>query len=507
MLNDQKGMPTLMTSVKLNISLKDVNGNLVLSKSILTNEYGTFAGEFTIPLNGLKGSYSILVNENYVQQIQVEEYKRPKFEIIMDTTHESYLIGDELVFSGLVQSFSGVALDYVNAKYRIVRIEQIPYFPCWYSFRSFNFSQREEEIENASLITDEKGRFSIKVKSTAFEEGSSEIQKVYQYRFTIDVTDKNGETQSGSSNLQVSNKAFSIKTNLVYNTQQEYLKKITVETENLNLIPIDAELDIKVFELISPTEIMRPRLTKKPDVFKYSKAEFKSWFPEDVYNEEDDISTWGVKKLVFQKVIKSDGSIDLDLSSVCNSTSYKIEIVAKRNGQTIELKDYFLVINSKDQYPFLEPMMIQQKKSLSVGSSFNSIFPKLSKAYYVYHYNSSFNRSFQGWKKIPNDNEVDIKLTEGDKGGLNYGFACVLNNRFYQMQSQIEVPWEKELTITTKSFRDKLLPGQKENWTFTITGKSLPVNAAEILASMYDASLDNGIISANTAHTTKMLRA
>lgn len=489
-LNDQKGMPTLKASVKLNISLKDVNGNLVSSKSILTNEYGTFAGEFTIPLNGLKGSYSILVNENYVQQIQVEEYKRPKFEIIMDTTHESYLIGDELVFSGLVQSFSGVALDYVNAKYRIVRIEQIPYFPCWYSFRSFNFSQREEEIENASLITDEKGRFSIKVKSTAFEEGSSEIQKVYQYRFTIDVTDKNGETQSGSSNLQVSNKAFSIKTNLVYNTQQEYLKKITVETENLNLIPIDAELDIKVFELISPTEIMRPRLTKKPDVFKYSKAEFKSWFPEDVYNEEDDISTWGVKKLVFQKVIKSDGSIDLDLSSVCNSTSYKIEIVAKRNGQTIELKDYFLVINSKDQYPFLEPMMIQQKKSLSVGSSFNSIFPKLSKAYYVYHYNSSFNRSFQGWKKIPIDNGVDIKLTEGDKGGLNYGFACVLNNRFYQMQSQIEVPWEKELTITTKSFRDKLLPGQKENWTFTITGKSLPVNAAEILASMYDASLD-----------------
>lgn len=161
--------------------------------------------------------------------------------------------------------------------------------------------------------------------------------------------------------MQVSNKAFSIKTNLVYNTQKEYLKKITVETENLNLIPIDAELDIKVFELISPTEIMRPRLTKKPDVFKYSKAEFKSWFPEDVYNEEDDISTWGVKKLVFQKVIKSDGSIDLDLSSVCNSTSYKIEIVAKRNGQTIELKDYFLVINSKDQYPFLEPMMIQQR--------------------------------------------------------------------------------------------------------------------------------------------------
>jgi len=304
------------------------------------------------------------------------------------------------------------------------------------------------------------------------------------------VTDKNGETQSGSSNLAVSNKAFSIKTNLAYNTQLKYLEKVIVETQSLNLIPVDAELDIKVFELNSPNEVLRPRLTKKPDVFKYSKAEFKSWFPEDVYNDEDDISTWSVKKLVFQKVIKSDGEIDLDLKAVCNSTSYKIEIIAKRHGQSIELKDYFIVINSKDHYSFLEPMLLQQDKTVNVGSNFNAIFPQVSKAYYVYHYNTSFNRAFQGWKKIQKDNELNIKLTEGDKGGLNYGFACVLNNRFYHLQSQVGVPWEKDLAITTKSFRDKLLPGQKENWTFTITGKSIPVNAAEILASMYDASLD-----------------
>jgi len=486
----KNNIPKIRTAASLTIRLIDVNGNEVTKKAVVTSEFGTFAGEFAIPMSGLKGSYSIMIGEDYIHQIQVEEYKRPKFEVLMDTVKESFVAGDDLIFSGSVMSFSGVPLDKIQANYRVVRVERVLYFPCWFYYRGHHFSPKEEEIENASLTTDANGKFSIKVKSTKFEEGSVDLQKVYQYRLTIDALDKNGETQTGESLLQVSNNPFVLKTNLKNVMISSQLKSLQVETENLNAVKVDADLEIKIYELEAPKEVFRPRLFAKPDVFKYAKEEYKSWFPYDVYNDEDDMSTWTLKSLVFQKDVKSNGIVDLDLSSKCSSISYKIEIVAKRNGKVVELKDYFSVLHAKEQYTYLTPMIYQQEQKLTAGTSGLVMFPRLNNPYYIYQYKTSFSKYSQEWKKIQKDNEWKISADENDKGGIQFGFACVFQNRFYNVQNQIEVPWEKELSIVSKSFREKVLPGSQEEWTFSVSSKNLPESSAELVASMYDVSLD-----------------
>ncbi|MBS1656339.1 MAG: alpha-2-macroglobulin, partial [Bacteroidetes bacterium] len=53
------------------------------------------------------------------------------------------------------------------------------------------------------------------------------------------------------------------------------------------------------------------------------------------------------------------------------------------------------------------------------------------------------------------------------------------------------VPWSnKELQISYESFRDKTLPGSEEKWKVKISGYKKEKVAAEMLATMYDASLD-----------------
>lgn len=87
------------------------------------------------------------------------------------------------------------------------------------------------------------------------------------------------------------------------------------------------------------------------------------------------------------------------------------------------------------------------------------------------------------------DNEWKISADENDKGGIQFGFACVFQNRFYNVQNQIEVPWEKELSIVSKSFRKNFagLTGRMDIHCFL---KNLPESSAELVASMYDVSLD-----------------
>jgi hypothetical protein len=92
------------------------------------------------------------------------------------------------------------------------------------------------------------------------------------------------------------------------------------------------------------------------------------------------------------------------------------------------------------------------------------------------------------------DNEkksFEFNATEADRGGYGVHFLFVKNNRFYEYNDIITIPWtNKDLNIEYATFRDKTLPGSEEKWKVKISGFKKEKIAAEILASMYDASLD-----------------
>ena len=96
----------------------------------------------------------------------------------------------------------------------------------------------------------------------------------------------------------------------------------------------------------------------------------------------------------------------------------------------------------------------------------------------------------QEWLKTDGrPRRVALPVTEKQRGGFAVHFAMIQNGRLYQKSQLITVPFtNKELTIETKTFRNKLKPGEREEWTLTIGG--LNKQPAELVATLYDASLD-----------------
>ncbi len=94
--------------------------------------------------------------------------------------------------------------------------------------------------------------------------------------------------------------------------------------------------------------------------------------------------------------------------------------------------------------------------------------------------------------RLKNLSTIEIPIRETDRGGIPTYSFCVKNNRIYGINNlNLFVPWSnKELQISYESFRDKLAPGQQEEWRIKISGPKKDKVAAEMVAAMYDASLD-----------------
>ncbi|HMC97172.1 MAG TPA: alpha-2-macroglobulin family protein, partial [Flavobacteriales bacterium] len=87
---------------------------------------------------------------------------------------------------------------------------------------------------------------------------------------------------------------------------------------------------------------------------------------------------------------------------------------------------------------------------------------------------------------------VELPVMESDRGGFAVHFLCVERGRAHNTTQWIDVPWSnKDLQVEWMSFRDKLLPGQKEEWRLRISGPKREKVAAQLLGVLYDASLDH----------------
>ncbi len=86
---------------------------------------------------------------------------------------------------------------------------------------------------------------------------------------------------------------------------------------------------------------------------------------------------------------------------------------------------------------------------------------------------------------------IALPILEEHRGNLAMHLTFVVNNRVYTRTITIHVPYSnKELDVTFESFRDKLQPGQQEQWKIRVKGKTADKVAAEMVATLYDQSLD-----------------
>ncbi|MEO6191063.1 MAG: MG2 domain-containing protein, partial [Saprospiraceae bacterium] len=479
--------PKIAPNKTFEISLKNANYQEVSSISVKTNSFGSASGSFVLPKSGLNGGYT-LESKQGSQYFQVDEYKRPNFEVTFDTLKKAYKLNDEIEVKGKVQSYNGIALE-SNIKYRINRQNYFPWFLRWYSWRPELNSN--EQIDFGSTRSNEKGEFTIKFKAKESKDEHSK-NTIQQFNIEVDATDLNQETHSNTQSISLSNKQIFINSDLkpYINPNQD---SINIEVKNISGVNLEASIKLKIYSLKSPKKYLRKRLWAQPDILRFEKNEFVKLFPYDVFTNEDQMENWPDGKLVFEKSFNNVYNTRIPIADFkLNEGSYKFEIEAsEKNGNKDTLKQFTTVISEKSKFNSINPEVTYSANRIEPNSSLLINFLAINEPYNIYYrLNSRFVKS-KNWNKVSNLNSITYKVKDEDRGGLDFRGICILKNRVYNFSKRIEVPWSnKELKIESLSFRDKLLPGQNEEWTFKISDRSNSKDKVELLASMYDQSLD-----------------
>ncbi len=498
-LGKQSNSSNIQPDFTTTVYLQDANGQLIDSIKLTTNQFGSLHGNFQLPQNILNGDFTILAKEqNGSAHIKVEEYKRPKFYVKYEKPKTTYKVNDKISVPAIAMAYAGNTIDGAKVSYRVVRQPRFLY--PWLFWRGWYPQVQPMEIAHGETITDKDGKFNIVFTAIPDLSIDKKLEPVFDYKVNADVTDISGETRSNETIISTGYKALLLEVNIPQVLAIDNLKTISIRTQNMNGEFQPAAIKISIYELKPEQRLIRQRYWHQPDQFVMTKEEFIKNFPHDEYRNEGDMTTWERGQQVYTRTdtAKANSQFSI-LNSQLRAGYYAIEIDATgKDGETvkdvryIELTDpkqkelispKYLFVNSSN--PAIEP---GEKTSLQIGSSATDVF--------VIHQTDKATNEKRETRNdfITLNNEkktFDFAATEADRGGYGVNFFFVKHNRLYQHGEVINVPWtNKDLQIEYASFRDKTLPGSKEQWKIKIKGYKNELVAAEMLASMYDASLD-----------------
>ncbi|WP_298765658.1 MG2 domain-containing protein [uncultured Polaribacter sp.] len=500
----------------VSVILYDANDQEVKELDLQLNEFGSVSGEFVIPNNGLTGEYTIEIDETYEDHkskfyddkdfdflsettyISVQEYKRPKFETEFKPVTESYKINDAVIAKGFAKAFSGANITDAKVAYRVQRKVQ---YPSWYYWYRPHQNSSSQEITNGETVTNNKGEFKIVFKAIPDAFVSKESNPVFTYEITADITDINGESRSATSIIKVGYHALIASISLddtIDKNRKETLLKI--DTKNLNDEFVAAKGNIKIYKLNAPKNPLRKRPWSAPDYQDISENTFRTLFPNDPFtNDEIDEKNWKKGALVFTKNFNTETSKEMLLKNTKNWISGKYIIILESKdkfNQKVKDEKRFHLFSSKDKEVADAKLFAinTNKATYKVGDnaiiSIGSASKEITVTVQIEKNHKIVNTYLV---KLNNATKtIKIPITKKDLGGFAIKYHFVNYNYFKSGNLIIDVPYpeEKNITINTNIFRDKLQPGAKETWSFTIKDDENNVIATELLAAMYDASLD-----------------
>lgn len=487
---------SLKSDYLIEVIFRNVNRKVVSTTNLTSNKFGSIQGAFVIPKGGLNGQMTIKTKYGAVNFL-VEEYKRPTFQVIFDTLKGEYKTGDEITVAGKAENYTGSSVINATVKYRVVRSQLImPYDYRSSFYRPYPYVQ-PKEIANGKISTNEKGEFEITF--TAEPDNNTFNWKEMPSQFTIyaDVTDVTGEVQSSNANVNVGKDALMLGIEVPDKMLKETSKGISIQAMNASGAPVNTNIDYALYKLASPDKLFVNRYWSKPDTIIIGNDEFSEKFPHLEYKNENEKEAW-TKQLVSSNKAEVNGSKTILAETLKSAEIGEYFILAKAitlSGDTIQSKRFFTLFSAQSKKLPGKPVEwfnISNQKAepgeilqLAIGSA-----AKKSKIFYeIVNGNEVIENS---WVTLSAGQKfIEIPVKESYRGNFTINLSMVRFNRQYSQSFVIEVPFtNKKLDISLETFRDYLTPGAKEEWRITISGPEGEKLAAELMAGMYDASLD-----------------
>ncbi len=485
----------LLTNKKTTVKFMDNNWQEVSKLDLITNEFGSFSGSFTAP-TGLLNGQMVINNESGTKYFRVEEYKRPKFEVKCLPITGSYRLNEMVTVVGNAKAYAGNAIDGAAVKYRVMRRASFPWWRWWWGSMP---GSSEMEIVNGDLITDESGNFEVKFKAIPDFTYKKSTQPVFTYTVYADVTDINGETHSTNNTVSVGYVSMyaseSIPTQI---SQNQKPVKYDIRTTNLNGQLDAAKISVQIYRLKQPEVYYNNRFWQQPDKNFLTEVEYRKIFPNDMYANETQKESWGKLEKVYDKIhnTATDTIIVFDNIKDWTAGDYIVEIKGKDNfGVEFSKTSMFNVVNSdsKVNSKYESISVLTDSRLLKPGDQAQIVLStKMKNANVLFEIEKEGKIISKKWLHLNNEQQIiNIPINPEDLGGFKCNFVLLSQNRAYVTTAFVSVPdYSKSLDITFETFRDKLSPGQQEEWRIKIKGKTGDKLVAELLAGMYDASLD-----------------
>ncbi|CAA7197393.1 alpha-2-macroglobulin family protein [Chryseobacterium potabilaquae] len=488
-------MESVVAGIKQKVTLTDTNGQDVSVQDFTTNEFGSYHGSFLLPKGKLNGVYYLKTDGNQgYKDIRVEEYKRPKFEVTFDPVKEEYKYGQTINLKGKAMMFSGVALNNTTVNYEIKK-ENI-------RWRYFWWYPQDNDNENSILgeaKTNDKGEFVINLDLKK-DETLQGIQ-INNYVINASVTDINGETQSAETQLKVASVTHYIKADEINNSFSDENVKLKVETKNYNEQALKKPFHVKLSKLVAPNRIFRNNFRSEiQDVPIYSEEEFTGKFPHDLFDKKEEIKNWKIEKTIIERVeqpLSNDAptSADLDLGKL-EAGDYQLELYNIEGQDTIKASQYFSVWNKSSLKPTQKTFLtvIDPKKEFVRGEKGKIyLYSAIPDAMINVFVQDGLGKTVSETQKFRNgvlEYQVDIPKNK-NVSTLNVQFQLAAFNNVQTQSIALKIKdMEQPLKIETTTFRDKLEPNSKEKWSVKVSGNEKEKINAEVLANMYDMSLD-----------------
>lgn len=429
------------------VILTDANNQEVGQKKVRTNEFGSFATDFALPSACLNGMFSLIVG-NSRTSIRVEDYKRPTFDITFEKQAGSYQLGDQIEVKGKIQSYSGVLLQDLPVKYTVKRS----------AFSLWRFAE-STQIASGEVTANENGEFTIPVRLEENDVYKNDARVYYRYSVEATATNVAGETQSSTDVISAGNRSLVLQTELSDKICKDKPFHTVFKVQNLNGQPVEVK---GTFFLYQAKDADFKKLDEKP----VATGTFTS-------NEEMTIH-WGNLP----------------------SGPYVLKAVVKDGqGKEVTADANTILFAWEDKRPPVETPVWFYEANTEFDATHPAkfCFGTSEKDAYVMMNVFSGNELLES--KVMNLSDTIVhfyypyKESYGD--GVFINFCLVRDGQVYQEQVRLKkrLP-DKTLTMKWEVFRDKLRPGQKEEWKLTIHTPQGQAAEAEMLTTMYDASLD-----------------
>jgi hypothetical protein len=505
---DQRGDNyELLRGRKVTVVFSDPNGKEIAKAEHACNDYGSFSGSFTAPRDRLMGRMTINVPGGPFGQasFNVEEYKRPKFQVTLDAPKIAAKLNDKVSLTGKAESYTGAAVDGAMVKYRIVREVRWPWWWGWYGGRSAR-AQGSQEIAHGTATTGADGVFNIEFNAKPDPSVSEKDEASFSFSIYADVTDTTGETRSAQRVVNVGFVALSA----VMSTD-EWLTEakpvvLRIRTTTLDGEPQVAEGKVKIHRLKEPAQVQRASLGG----YYRGDADGDGKPDADLSNPNN----WELGEVVAEKGFTTDAEGNTKLEFTLGAGAFRAMLETQdRFGKTVTGRLGLQVLQPEAAKLAIKiPQLLAAPKwSLEPGEELAALWGTGYDAGRAFIEIEHRHQMIERYWTQPGRTQQQLKraVTEAMRGGFTLHVTQVRENRAYLVSRHVDVPWSnKQLALSWEHFTSKLGPSQKETWTLVVSNpvaaevtrrtdgsesassrRRLP-DGAELVAALYDASLD-----------------